>query len=112
MSRSDTPASNTRRTVPPRPTRTRARILTLAGQPLAAGIVEVSGSDRGWVATLSALDRPGRITGAYFATGLRDVVVLLDDGRRARARIASTSFAAENERVFQLRGLAGFATAS
>ena len=64
-----------------RPMHIRASVFTLSGQGLADGVVEVSGSDDGWSATLYALDRPGKIAGAYFVTGLREIVVRLDDGR-------------------------------
>jgi hypothetical protein len=41
----------------------------------------------------------------FFAERARDIVLRLDDGRHARARIAGTSFLAASERVCDLTGI-------
>ena len=86
-----------------------AAIATPYGRFVTGGIVEITGDGAEWSATLRKLDRPGVIAAAYFADGVRDVLLMLEDGRRARARITGTTFIAASERVCQLNGLEPFA---
>ncbi|HEY8173193.1 MAG TPA: hypothetical protein VIH21_08890 [Dehalococcoidia bacterium] len=82
----------------------RASIYTKSGQYVTGGMVEFSGSPSAWTATLRQLDRPGVIASQYFADGLREVTLELEDGRRARARITATSFVAASQRICELLG--------
>ena len=82
-----------------------AVIEALGGRPLTHGTADVVEFATGWTARLTQLDRPGVIASVFFAERARDVVLRLADGRRARARIASTSFIATSERVCDLRGV-------
>ena len=82
-----------------------AAIHTLDGRQITAGVVEFSGNAVKWNATLRNLDRPGLVATSFFADGVRDVILALEDGRRARARITGTSFLASSQRVCQLQGL-------
>ena len=82
-----------------------AAITTRDGRLVTGGTIEISGTANDWSATLRCLDRPGVVASAYFVGGVRDVVLVLQDGRRARARITSTSFIAASERVCVLTGV-------
>jgi hypothetical protein len=82
-----------------------AHIATLDGQTVTAGTIEFSGTPAAWSATLRNLDRPGQIATRFFAEGLRDVIVVLQDGRRGRARITGTTFLASAQRVCTLNGV-------
>jgi len=80
-------------------------IWTMDGRFVTGGMAEIDGAGMSWRATLGRLDRPGHVASMYFAGGVRDVLLRLDDGRSARARITGTSFIAASERVCQLAGL-------
>ncbi len=83
----------------------RMTLSTASGQILTGGVARIAESAAsGWTASLSHLDQPGVIAAMYFASGVRDVVVHIEDGREARARISGTSFAG-SERVCTLTGL-------
>ncbi len=82
-----------------------ATISTLAGAVITHGIAELRGTAEAWTATVGHLDRPGVMASAYFAGGLREVALSLNDGRGARARVIGTSFVAGSERICELRGL-------
>jgi hypothetical protein len=82
-----------------------ATLSTLEGDVITHGIAELHGTADAWSATLGHLDRPGILVGAYFSQGLRDVVLSLNDGRRARARVTGTSFATAGERTCALAGV-------
>lgn len=82
-----------------------AAIATPRGRFVTGGIIEIHGDGAVWSATLRKLDRPGVVAAAYFADGVREVLLMLEDGRRARARITGTSFIAASERVCLLTGL-------
>jgi hypothetical protein len=58
-----------------------------------------------WSATVRRLDRPGVMASLFFGQRTRDVVLRLDDGRQARARIASTTFTAGRQRICELTGI-------
>lgn len=90
---------------PPCKTRLGAAVEALDGRVLTRGSAEVAGSDGRWTARLTQLDRPGVIASMFFAERARVVVLRLEDGRHARARIAGTSFIAASERVCELAGL-------
>ena len=81
-----------------------ATISTLDGRYITGGIADFRGTPGAWSATLRHLDRPGLVASLYFADGVRDVMVRLEDGRRARARITGTSFIASAQRVCSLTG--------
>lgn len=83
----------------------RAAVLTTTGVPITSAQVAVESRHDGWRATLRRLDRPGQLASAYFAGGLRDVVLAFDDGRTACARIAGSRFVGGAERVFELAGI-------
>ena len=83
-------------------------IWTMDGRFVTGGIAEIDGGGVSWSATLGRLDRPGHVASMYFAGGVREVLLRLDDGRSARARITGTSFIAASERVCQLAGLEQF----
>ena len=72
---------------------------------LTRGVAVVVESGGRWTARLTKLDRPGVLASMFFAERARDVVLGLADGRRARARIAGTSFIAASERVCDLAGV-------
>ena len=78
---------------------------TTDGRFVTGGIAAIDGAGSRWRATVGRLDRPGHIASMYFAGGVREVMLRLDDGRSARARITGTSFIASAERVCQLTGL-------
>ena len=80
-------------------------IATALGEHITVGSVDIIGTTDSWSATISRLERPGVVASMFFAQGLREVTLLLDDGRTARAQIAGTSFIAASERVCQLIGL-------
>ncbi len=80
-------------------------IWTMDGRFVTGGMAEIDGAGVNWRATLGRLDRPGHVASMYFAGGVREVQLRLDDGRSARARITGTSFIASAERVCQLTGL-------
>jgi len=82
-----------------------ATLSTLDGDVITHGIAELRGTAEAWSATLGHLDRPGILVSAYFGRGLRDVVLSLNDGRRARARVIGTSFAGAGERTCDLAGI-------
>jgi hypothetical protein len=89
----------------PRLARLGAAVEALDGRVLTRGIAHVTESPGRWTARLTQLDRPGVIASMYFAEKARDIVLRLDDGRHARARLASTSFIAASERVCDLTGI-------
>ncbi len=82
-----------------------ATICTADGRYVTGGMASVSGGGAIWRATVSQLDRPGHVASMYFAGGVREVLLRLDDGRSARARITGTSFIAQAERICELAGL-------
>ena len=82
-----------------------ATIAALDGRFVTGGMATISGRRDSWRATVRQLDRPGVMATMYFAEGTRDVVLRLADGRRARARIAGTSFNADRQRVCELSGI-------
>lgn len=82
-----------------------AVVEALDGRVLTRGVADVVESPAPWAARLTQLDRPGAIASTFFAERARDIVLRLDDGRCARARIASTSFIAASERVCDLAGV-------
>ena len=82
-----------------------AAVEALDGRVLTRGVADIVGPAGRWTARLTQLDRPGVIASMYFAEKAREIVLRLDDGRHARARLASTSFLAASERVCDLTGL-------
>jgi hypothetical protein len=82
-----------------------AVVEALDGRVLTRGVADIVESPAPWAARLTQLDRPGAIASTFFAERARDIVLRLDDGRCARARIASTSFIAASERVCDLAGV-------
>jgi hypothetical protein len=88
------------------PVRAAATISTTDGQLITAGTLEFTFSAEGWSGRMRHLDRPGQVATMYFAEGVRDVIVELEDGRRSRARITGTSFIAALQRICDLTGLA------
>ncbi len=95
--------------IPPRgnvtPLIAAATISTADGRFVTGGIATIDGGSDAWTAVLRHLDRPGIVATLYFSEGTRDVILRLEDGRRARARIASTSFTAGSQRICELTGL-------
>lgn len=81
-----------------------ATLSALDGEIITHGIAELRGTSDDWTATLGHLDRPGILVDAYFTRRVREVVLSLNDGRRARARLTGTSFAAAGERTCDLLG--------
>lgn len=81
-----------------------ATLSTLDGRYITDGIAEFTGTPLQWGATLRHLDRPGVVASMFFAEGVRDVIVKLEDGRQGKARITGTSFIASAQRVCQLTG--------
>ena len=86
-----------------------AVVEALDGRVLTRGTSEIAEQGMRWTARLTQLDRPGVIALLFFAERARDVVLRLDDGRAARARISSTSFVATSERVCDLVGVESLA---
>jgi hypothetical protein len=82
-----------------------ATISTCEGRLITGGLALVRDQGAGWTATLTQLDRPGMVATAYFSNRVREVILSLSDGRRARARITGTTFMAAAERVCELSGL-------
>jgi hypothetical protein len=82
-----------------------AAIHAVDGRIITTGTAEFTGNPGAWRATLRNLDRPGQVATSFFAEGVRDVILALEDGRQARARITGTSFLASSQRVCQLEGL-------
>ena len=89
-------------------TRVGAVLEALDGRALTRGTADIVESGAMWTARLTQLDRPGVIASVFFAERARDVVLRLDDGRSAPARISSTSFIAASERVCDLTGIEPF----
>ena len=81
-----------------------ATLSTLDGRYITGGIAEFTGNPLQWGATLRHLDRPGVVASMFFAEGVRDVIMKLEDGRQGKARLTSTSFIASAQRVCQLAG--------
>ena len=90
---------------PPRQARRGPALQAREGRVLTRGVAQITESAGRWTARLTQLDRPGVIASMYFAEKAREIVLRLDDGRHARARLASTSFIAASERVCDLTGL-------
>lgn len=86
-----------------------ATIAASSGDFISGGLAQLSGEDGEWTATLRSLDRPGVVASMYCGSGLREVILRLADGRRARARIVRTRFSPSSERVCDLAGLEPFA---
>jgi hypothetical protein len=82
-----------------------ATISTLDGRFMTGGLALISVAGAMWRATLSQLDRPGQVATMYFASGIREVLLRLEDGRSARARITGTTFIATAERICELAGV-------
>ena len=98
-----TPASAPREAVP-RLARLGAAVEALDGRVLTRCVAELLEAPGRWTGRLTQLDRPGAIASVFFAERARDIVLRLDDGRHAQARIASTSFIASSERVCDVAG--------
>jgi hypothetical protein len=92
-------------TVEPAITGSGAAVESADGRVLTRGQAEIVETGGRWTARVTQLDRPGVIALMFFSERARDVVLRLDDGRHARARIAGTSFIAANERVCDLAGI-------
>lgn len=98
-------ASSAAPTIKATPGTQTAALHTLDGRYIAAGVVEIDATAApAWSATVRHLDRPGAIATLFFSEGIRDVMVRLQDGRRARARLTGTSFLASSERICRLEG--------
>jgi len=82
-----------------------AVMATASGELITGAVARVTQDAARWTATLSDLDQPGLVASMYFSAGLREVRLRLADGRRARARITSTSFSASASRTCELVGL-------
>src|ERR1700682_885028 len=91
-------------TVSPGVTGLGASVETPNGRMLTRGLAEIAETGGRWTARVTQLDRPGVIASMFFAERARDVILRMDDGRHARARIAGTSFIAASERVCDLDG--------
>jgi hypothetical protein len=85
-----------------------ATIATAKGDFLSGGMARLREKADGWTAVLSGLNQPGILASLYFGSGLRDVILRLDDGRRAKARITSTRFAG-GERICEIVGVESLA---
>jgi hypothetical protein len=92
---------------PARPGKARlgAAVEALDGRVLTRCVVKLLEAPGRWTARLTQLDRPGVIASMFFAERARNIVLRLDDGRHAQARIASTSFIASSERVCDVAGV-------
>ena len=95
-------AAQTRQT---RQARLGAAVEALDGRVLTRCLVELLEAPGRWTGRLTQLDRPGVIASMFFAERARNIVLRLDDGRHAQARIASTSFIASSERVCNVAGV-------
>lgn len=85
-----------------------ATVATVDGRRISGGLLEMGGAaaaDGSWTAVLRHLDQPGALATVYFAEGVREVRVTLEDGRSARARVRRTLFAGR-ERTCELSGIA------
>ncbi|MEX2247478.1 MAG: hypothetical protein WEC75_12425 [Dehalococcoidia bacterium] len=82
----------------------KASAATLDGRMLTRCLAEVTSAAAGWTATLSQLEEPGQVAAAYFAGGVREVLLRLEDGRTGRARMSATAFV-DGQRVCRLSGL-------
>jgi hypothetical protein len=82
-----------------------ASVEALDGRTLTRGLAEITEAGGRWTARVTQLDRPGVIASMFFSERARDVVLRMDDGRHARARISGTSFIAASERVCDLTGV-------
>jgi hypothetical protein len=87
------------------PVRAAATISTPDGRFITGGTLEITRRGDDWSGRMRHLDRPGLVASMYFAEGVRDVIVLLEDGRRGTARITGTSFIAASQRICELAGL-------
>ena len=92
-------------TVRPEITGPGASVESLDGRLLTRGLAEIAEAGGRWTARVTQLDRPGVIASMFFSERARDVVLRMDDGRHARARISGTSFIAASERVCDLTGV-------
>lgn len=81
-----------------------ATLSTCDGRFVTGAVAEFEGSPRDWSARLGELDRPGNVASLFFAEGVRDVIVRLEDGRRARGRLIGTTFLASAQRVCTVAG--------
>jgi hypothetical protein len=86
-------------------TRLVATIATADGRFVTGGVAAIARRGDEWTATVRQLDQPGAIASLYFGEREREVILRTEDGRRARARIAGTSFIAGGERVCRLTGV-------
>ena len=86
-----------------------AMLIAAGGEALSARLIEIGANGPAWTATLTRFDRPGLVASLYYGRGVRDVTLVLDDGRQARARITGTMFVTGGERICQLTGLEPFA---
>jgi hypothetical protein len=82
-----------------------ATVATSAGELITGAVARITEDGARWTATLSDLDQPGLVASMYFSAGLRDVILRLADGRRARARITGTTFSASSSRTCELVGI-------
>ena len=89
----------------PRLARLGAAVEALDGRVLTRCVAELLEAPGRWTGRLTQLDRPGVIASMFFAERARNIVLRLDDGRHAQARIASTSFIASSERVCNVAGV-------
>ncbi|MEX0751008.1 MAG: hypothetical protein WD359_09395 [Dehalococcoidia bacterium] len=86
------------------PERIAATISTTDGHHISGGVIEITQRRDGWWGSVRHLDRPGVVASMYFADGVREVLVTLEDGRHGIARITSTSFIAGAQRVCDVIG--------
>jgi hypothetical protein len=86
------------------PDRLAATITTIDGRVISGGVMELDERSDRWRGRLQYLDRPGVVASMYFAEGIREVLVRLEDGRVAPAQIAGTSFVG-TQRVCDLMGI-------
>jgi hypothetical protein len=75
-------------------------MLTIDGRPITGGTIELREAGGRWSGVLRRPDRAGAAATLYFGQGLREVVVRLQDGRHAGARITGSSFAGYGERIY------------
>lgn len=100
------PAGGAARAVPGVASAIRATVMTVDGRRISGGLLEIgsAAADGSWTAVLRHLDQPGALATVYFAEGVREVRVKLEDGRTARARVRRTLFAGR-ERTCELSGM-------